>query len=151
MRRSYGRRRSGSILGAIDTTNILAVAAGAVAAKFVDKVIPDTIDSKIVSGGKIALGIALPMLSKDGKTKAMLQGVGSGMVAIGAVELLSSFGVLSGIGADDSDMLVVSLDGVDDLPVINGEEDIAVVNGNVDVLGADVLAGDDGEDSENMY
>lgn len=147
-RRSGGRRHS--MLGAIDTTNIIAVAAGAAAAKFLDKVIPDTVNDKIVAGGKIALGVALPMFSKEGKTKAMLGGVGSGMIAVGTVELLSSFGVLSGVGADDKDMLVVSLEGVDDLPVVNGQDDIPVVNGDEEVLGAEVLAGDD-EDSGDLY
>lgn len=139
--RRRSSRRSFGMMGAIDTTNILTVAAGAVGAKMLDKVIPDTIDAKLVAAGKIALGIALPMVVKDGKSKNVMQGLGSGLIAVGAIDLVSSFGILSGVGADDKDMLVVSLDGVDDLPVVNGDDDLPVVNGQDDVLGADVLHG----------
>ena len=56
------RRRSRvSGIGAIDFMNIIAVAGGAVAGGLVNKFVPATINPKIVSGGKIALGIALPM------------------------------------------------------------------------------------------
>ena len=147
--RSGFRRSRMSGMGAIDTTNLIGVAGGAIIAKFVDKVIPDTIDQKIVAGGKLALGIALPMFVKSGKAKDIIGGVGSGMVAVGAVDLLTSFGVLQGLGADDNeDMLVVSLDGVDDIPVINGMDDIPVINGDEDtsVLAEEVLAGMDYDD-----
>lgn len=146
--RIYGSRKRG-FLGAIDTTNILGVVAGTVGAKLVDKIIPDTVDAKLIAGGKVALGIALPMLVKDGKTKNMLSAVGSGMIAVGTVELLSEFGVLNGVGANDSDMLVVALDGVDDIPVVNGTDDIPVVNGDESVLAGNesVLAGDDDDDT----
>lgn len=156
---SRGRRRSRmSGIGAIDFMNIIAVAGGAVAGGFVNKFVPSTINDKIVSGGKIALGVALPMLSKDGKMKNILSGVGAGMIAVGSVELLKSFGVLNGIGADD-DTISVSLDGIgesvlaesvlaedvltgDDLSVVNGigEDDLSVVNGDDDLS---VVNGDD--------
>jgi len=156
--RSRSRSRSRSSMGAIDTTGILGVVVGAVATKLLDKVIPDSINDKIVSGGKVALGIALPMLVKDGKMKNVLQGVGNGMVAVGVVELLNSFGVLNGLGANDDDMLLVSLEGTDDISVINGDDDINVINGlGDDVLADDVLAdmdmdymdGDDDDDDDN--
>ena len=160
---SRGRRRSRmSGIGAIDFMNIIAVAGGAVAGGFVNKFVPSTINDKIVSGGKIALGVALPMLSKDGKMKNILSGVGAGMIAVGSVELLKSFGVLSGIGADD-DTISVSLDGIgesvlaesvlaedvltgDDLSVVNGigEDDLSVVNG----IGEDDLSVVNGDDDE---
>jgi hypothetical protein len=143
------------MIGAIDFNSVMGVVVGAVATKLLDKVIPDTINDKIVSGGKVALGLALPMLSKEGKTKNLLSGVGNGMIAVGVVELLNSFGVLNGLGANDDEMLVVSLDGADDLNVVNGTDDLNVVNGlGDDVLGDDVLAdmemsGDDDEDEFN--
>lgn len=152
---SRSRSRSRSMIGAIDFNSVMGVVVGAVATKLLDKVIPDTINDKIVSGGKVALGLALPMLSKEGKTKNLLSGVGNGMIAVGVVELLNSFGVLNGLGANDDEMLVVSLDGADDLNVVNGTDDINVVNGlGDDVLGDDVLAdmemsGDDDEDEFN--
>lgn len=143
-----GRRRSRkSTMGAIDFTNILGVVAGAVAAGYLDKVIPETIDNKIVAGGKIALGIALPMFVKSGSMKNILGGAGAGMIAVGSVDLLKEFGVLSGMGADD-DMLEISLNG--DQDVLAGDDDINVING-------DVLAGDDdisvinGYDDEDEY
>lgn len=151
---SRSRSRSRSMIGAIDFNSVMGVVVGAVATKLLDKVIPDTINDKIVSGGKVALGLALPMLSKEGKTKNLLSGVGNGMIAVGVVELLNSFGVLNGLGANDDEMLVVSLDGADDINVVNGTDDINVVNGlGDDVLGDDVLAdmdmsADDDDDNE---
>jgi len=146
--RRHTKRHSG--LGAIDFTNILGVAAGAVAAGFLNKVIPATIDSKIVAGGKIALGVALPMFVKSGKLKGIMSGVGAGMIAVGAVDLLRGFGVLS--GADDS--MSISLNGDQDFlgdeilgadvlgdDIMNGIDDLSVVN--ADVLGDDELHGID--------
>jgi hypothetical protein len=129
-RRSGKRSKSG--MGAIDFTNILGVVAGAVAAGYLDKVIPETIDNKIVAGGKIALGVALPMFVKSGNMKNILAGVGSGMVAVGSIDLLKGFGVLS--GAEDEEMLEISLNG--DLDILSGDDDLSVVQG-------DILAGDD--------
>jgi hypothetical protein len=167
-RKSYskGRKRSRvSGMGAIDIMNIVAVAGGAVVAGMVNKFIPGTVNDKIVSGGKIALGVVLPMLSKDGKTKNLLSGVGAGMIAVGSVELLKSFGVLSGLGADD-ETISVSLDGIgesvlaesvlaedvlsmndDDLSVVNGigeDDDLSVVNG----IGEDDLSVVNGDDED---
>lgn len=129
-RRSGKRSKSG--MGAIDFKNILGVVAGAVAAGYLDKVIPESVDNKIVAGGKIALGVALPMLAKGGDMKNLLAGVGSGMIAVGSIDLLKGFGMLS--GADEDEMLEISLNG--DLDVLSGDDDLSVVQG-------DVLAGDD--------
>ena len=126
-----GRKKSRSSMGAIDFTNILGVVAGAVAGSYVDKVIPAGIDSKIVAGGKIALGVVLPMLVKSGKAKNVLAGVGAGMVAVGSIDLLKGFGVLS--GADEDDVLDISL---------NGDQDI-LAGDDLSVINANVLAGDD--------
>lgn len=145
-RTSRRKSRSKGGMGAIDFTNILGVVAGAVAAGYLDKVIPETIDNKIVAGGKIALGVALPMFVKGGNMKNILAGVGSGMVAVGAIDLLKGFGVLS--GAEDEEMLEISLNG--DLDVLSGDDDLSVVQG-------DILAGDDdlsvvqGYDDEDEY
>lgn len=142
-----GRRRSRKTsMGNIDITNILGVVAGAVVAGYLDKVIPETIDNKIVAGGKIALGIALPMFVKSGSMKNILGGAGAGMIAVGSVDLLKEFGVLS--GTSDDDMLEISLNG--DQDVLSGDDDLNVING-------DVLAGDDdisvinGMDDEDEY
>ena len=143
-RRSGKRSKSG--MGAIDFTSILGVVAGAVAAGYLDKVIPETIDNKIVAGGKIALGVALPMFVKGGNMKNILAGVGSGMIAVGSIDLLKEFGALS--GAADDEMLEISLNG--DLDVLSGDDDLSVVQG-------DILAGDDdlsvvqGYDEDDEY
>lgn len=145
--RRYSRM---SGIGAIDFTNILGVVAGAIVAKKVNDFIPvdetgaPKINSKIVSGGKLALGVALPMFVKGGALKNVMSGVGAGMVAVGGTELLKDFGVLNGLGLDNSapllDVFKTGLSGnvlgtgsylgaSDDLSVINGLDDLSVING----------------------
>ena len=131
-KKSHSRRKRHSSMGAIDTMNLLGVAIGAVGAGYLNKLIPASVNTKIVAGGKIALGIALPMFVKSGKMKNTLAGVGSGMVAVGTLDLLKDFGVLQ--GADD-EILEVTLNG--DQDILAGD-DLSVVNG-----GEMVLAGDD--------
>lgn len=131
------RKHHKSGMGAIDFTNILGVVAGAVAAGYLNKLIPDSVDPKIVAGGKIALGVALPMFVKSGSMKNVLAGAGAGMIAVGSVDLLKGFGVLS--GASDDEVLEISLNGDmdvlsgDDMSVINAsvlaEDDMSVING----------------------
>lgn len=140
------RRSRMSGIGAVDFTNILSVVAGAVAGGMVNKLIPadSKIDPRIVSGGKVALGVALPMLSKSGSTKNILAGVGSGMIAIGSVELLKGLApaMFAGIGEDE--FVSVSLDGIGESvlaesvlaeDVLSG--DIDVINGDIDVVNGD--------------
>jgi hypothetical protein len=131
-------------MGGIDFTNILAVVGGAVAAGYLNKVVPTTINDKLLSGGKIALGVVLPMLSKSGATKNILSGVGSGMIAVGSVDLLKSFGVLNG----DFDIPTINADILNglDLDTVNGIDDDTLGD---DVLGEDELGEDElGEDYE---
>ena len=136
-----GVKRRRHSVGAIDFTNILSVVAGAVAGGMVNKLIPtdSKIDPRIVSGGKVALGIALPMLSKSGSNKNILAGVGSGMIAVGSVELLKALvpNMMSGIGEDE--FVSVSLDGIGESvlaeDVLSG--DIDVINGDIDVINGD--------------
>lgn len=140
------RRSRMSGMGSVDFTNILSVVAGAVAGGMVNKLIPadSKIDPRIVSGGKVALGVALPMLSKSGSTKNILAGVGSGMIAVGSVELLKGLApaMFSGIGEDE--FVSVSLDGIgEDILAENilAEDilagDIDVINGDIDVVNGD--------------
>jgi len=137
-KKHHTRRRSHkSGMGAIDFTNILGVVAGAVVAGYLDKVVPESVNPKIVAGGKVALGVALPMFVKSGSMKNILAGAGAGMIAVGSVDLLKGFGVLSGTESDD--VLEISLNGDmdvlsgDDISVINAsvlaEDDMAVING----------------------
>lgn len=127
-RKISGTRRRRSFSGNIDTQNILGVVVGAVAAGYLNKVIPATVNDKIVSGGKVALGVALPMFIKSPKTKNLVSGIGAGMIAVGAVDLLKSFGALSGdfdIPVINGDYLSGDLDELgEDIPVINGSDDM---------------------------
>lgn len=128
--RRASRRRHMSGLKGIDMQNTLGVVAGAVVAGYLNKVIPATVNDKLVAGGKVALGIALPHFIKS--NRSLMTGIGAGMVAVGSVDLLKSFGALSG------DF---------DIPVINGLEDemgADVLSGDdIPVINGDVLAGDD--------
>lgn len=130
------RRQSG--MGAIDTTNLIGTAVGALGAKLLNKVIPDTIDKKIVAGGKIAVGVLLPMVAKDGKTKNMLGAVANGFVAVGTIELVEELGVIEGLGRTDDETLAIALEGIEDVEF----EDVTDRMGE-NVLGEDVLGMDD--------
>lgn len=143
-------RRKKSRMGAassIDFQSLLGVAAGAIGAKLLDKVIPASIDPKIANGGKIALGVFLPMAFKDGKMKSIAAGAGMGMVAVGTIDLFKNLNILSGL--NDTDMVEVQLSGVETvlagldprLDVINGIDDrLDVING--ERFDRTVLAGD---------
>jgi hypothetical protein len=139
------RRRKSHAMHGIDTTNILGVVAGAVIAGYLNKLVPATVNDKIVAGGKVALGIALPMFVKSGNMKNIVGGIGSGMIAVGAVDLLKSFGALNG----DFDIPVISGDVLSgdvlsgDIDVINGDDDF--MNGDDDFMNGDddFMSGDD--------
>lgn len=144
------RRRKSHGMGAIGKMGIssdLGVMVGGIAGAFLNKVIPASVNPKLSAGIKIVAGGILNRTIKNPAGK----GIGYGMQAIGAVELLQQFGVLNGIGAPrDTDMMAVSLEGTDeemngtesvlagetdvlagpsDISVINGEGDLSVMNG----------------------
>lgn len=140
-------------LGSIDFMNIASVLAGGVIAGYVNTFNKEDettklkkIDPKIFAGGKIALGIALPMFIKN----PIVNGIGAGMVAVGGLELVKNLApkMISGFGAlEDSDTISISLEGVNVLSgndfsdgVLAGNDDISVVNGNDDIS---VVNGDD--------
>lgn len=88
------RRRSG--MGAIGGGASMAIyaVAGAAAAQLLSKVLPSSMDDKIKAAAPLAVGFFLPKFVKG----AAGQGIGAGMVAIGGLKLVQSFGVLNGIG-----------------------------------------------------
>ena len=146
-KRKHSRRRSRSHrrmsgLGAvrnIDFTNIAGIVAGAALAGYANKLVGDmaTKNPKAVAGGKVALGVALPMCIKND----LVKGIGAGMIAVGSIDLLRSFGVIAG----DFDIPVVNGAEFGE-DVLGGDFDIPVVNGaefGEDVLGEDVLGEDD--------
>lgn len=146
------RRKLSGIKG-MNITDPLLVGVGSIAGRFIDKFLPE-MDAKLKAGGKIAVGIFLPMLSKEPKAKRLLELLGYGMVATGSIELANEMGVVEGIGAaklKDDDLLVVSLDGVDEDKlneyvefedvlnddILNG--DIPVVSDDINVVQDDIL------------
>lgn len=151
----YNARRAK--VGAFDTQSIMFAAVGGAAGGFLNKLIPDSwnLDPKIVSGGKIAIGAIMPNLAKDGKTKMMLQHMGEGLIAVGTYELLQNMGLINGLGeikAKDDDLLVVTLEGIEDIEFEEVAQDVAedlnvvqddVLNQNPDlaVIQDDVLNG----------
>lgn len=142
-KRLSGRRRSRRVsgLGGVNLGNVGAVVAGAVVAGYINKLIPPTVNDKIVAGGKVAIGIALPLLFK-GKSQSLAAAAGAGLIAVGAVDLLKSFNVLSG----DFDIPTINGDVLtgDDLDVING---IDGADGADDAVGFDEVGG--GEDDDD--
>ena len=141
-RLSGTRRRRHHGLGAIDTTNVLGVVGGALIAGYLNKIVPATVNDKVLAGGKVALGLALPMVFKSGKTKNIMTGVGAGMIAVGSVDLLKSFGAISGdfdIPVVNGDILAGDDESMGDIPVVNGD----ILAGDDDMMGYNDLSGDD--------
>jgi hypothetical protein len=145
------RKRSRvSGLGSIDIMNIGSILVGGLIAGYINKFNTEDATTKerkinptIFAGGKLALGVALPMFIKN----PIASGVGAGMIAVGGLELIKNLAptMVSGFGAlEDSDTISISLEGVNvlsgndfnegvlagnDISVVNGNDDIAVING----------------------
>lgn len=113
--RTHAKSKQGAMSGLMD---VLMVAGGAIGGSFLDKLIPETWDAKMKGGVKLAAGLFLPQLVKDAKTKRTMQLVGFGLAANGGIQLATGFNLISGVGEkkplNDDDLLVVSLDGIDD-------------------------------------
>lgn len=145
-------RRIGAAKSGFDFMSPLLAAVGGAGGGFLNKVIPTTVNPKLAAGGKIVVGALLPMISKDQKTKAMLTALGHGLIGVGTVDLLQSFGMISGYAGAATDIdenydLAVEIprgrisDDVlngDDVRVINDDVlnenpyDLSVVNGEQD-------------------
>lgn len=95
-KRRSSRRRMGAI-GKAGMGTALYTIAGAIAAQAVTKYVPIGND-KIKAAIPFALGMFLPKLIKG----SVGQGLGTGMVAVGGLKLIQSFGVLNGLGAVDA-------------------------------------------------
>lgn len=133
--RSKGRRRSVSGVKGGAVMEVVAVAGGAVAAKFLAKILgPKVNNDKLLNGIILAGGMFLPRFMKSNFGK----GIGAGMIAAGSVGLLSSMGVLQGIGADEYQMEFIS--GPDNINVLSdvGEDNDPAYDG-VNGIGNDGL------------
>ena len=98
---THRRRRMsgmGKVGGAAST--VLYTVAGAAAAQLVGKVLPASVNDKIKAAVPVAVGLFLPKFVKG----AAGQGRAAGMIAVGGLKLVQSFGVLNGIGAFASDV-----------------------------------------------
>jgi hypothetical protein len=76
-------------------TSVLYTVAGAAAAQLVGKFLPAATNDKIKAAVPVAVGLFLPKFVKG----AAGQGLAAGMIAVGGLKLVQSFGVLNGIGA----------------------------------------------------
>jgi hypothetical protein len=87
-------------IGAVGSTamSVAYTIAGGVAAQLVSKFVPIA-NEKIKAAIPVAVGLVLPRFVKG----AAGQGLANGMVAVGGIKLIQSFGVLNGIGAVASD------------------------------------------------
>lgn len=119
-KKSSSRRRSrriGAIGGSI-LPKVGGVVVGAVAANFVDKLLP--IQNEAIKGGaKVALGIFLPKLAKG----TFVESVGYGMIAVGGVQLAK--GVLPAGTLGEAPLLIAGMDTVGEIETI----------GNIDTVG----------------
>lgn len=99
---THKRRHRRHAMGAIGSQASSAVyaIAGAAAAQLLGKVLPLTLDDKIKAAAPVAVGLFLPKFVKG----AAGQGLATGMIAVGGLKLVQSFGVLNGIGAVASDV-----------------------------------------------
>ena len=100
-KKSPRRRRMsgiGKVGGAAST--VLYTVAGAAAAQLVGKFLPAATNDKIKAAVPVAVGLFLPKFVKG----AAGQGLAAGMIAVGGLKLVQSFGVLNGIGEMASDV-----------------------------------------------
>jgi len=96
----HRRRRHGmGAMGSTANTALYAIA-GAAAAQLLGKVLPATLDDKIKAAAPVAIGFFLPKFVKGPAG----QGLSAGMIAVGGLKLVQSFGVLNGIGEIASDV-----------------------------------------------
>ena len=131
----HHRRMSGVKGGAI--MEVIAIAGGAIAAKFIIKSLAGKMNDKMLNGIVLAGGVFLPKFVKGDFGK----GLGAGMIAAGSVGMLNSFGVLQGIGEEaytmefisGDNMSVISRYGEDEeeetVRVAGGMGDMSVLSG----------------------
>ena len=130
------RRRHG--MGAINVggmvTNIAGVAVGAVAAGFITSKVLGKQSDTIKAIAAIGLGIATPMFLKSDLGKSL----GSGMIAVGAIDLVKKSGIVGAI--ENMGDVEVHMAGVNDVPVISGYTD-AAMSGDQAMAGDQTMAG----------
>lgn len=124
-RRSTRRRRSMGAVGGGMTTAISMIA-GAVAGRLIASKLKDKVNDKILSGGQIAAGIFLPKLVKN----KFVAGIGAGMIVNGGVELISSFGVISGMDNEPSVEYIGEMEEMFSLDDSMSGDDLSIISGD---------------------
>jgi len=98
-KKSHGHRRSRRrSMGAVNLQSIGMKVAGIAAAAFVDNLARKnftSINQKLLGAIEIAAGVFLPKFMKS----PLGEGLGDGLIAVGTINLLKSFSVISGVGA----------------------------------------------------
>jgi len=96
------RRRSHKVSGiGGELSTLLFAAGGAIAANYIVKALPASIDSKISNAVPLAMGIALPMFVKNPMVKQISLGLG----IQGTLGTLKAFNVISGVGGYELPMI----------------------------------------------
>lgn len=132
-KRHHRRRKMSGVNAGELVTNIAGVAVGAAAAGFITSKVLGSQSDTIKAVAAIGLGVATPMFMKSPIGKA----AGSGMIAVGVINLLKKSGFVSGLGADDGVEVTLG-----DIPVVSGVDVMAGMDDMPVVSGVDVMAGD---------
>lgn len=122
-RTKTGTRRGGRVSGAMGDQAIQAFATigGAIAGKFAIKQFAGKVNDKILASALVVGGVFFPKVMRGPVGAA----VSAGLIAAGGTALLSSFGVLQGIGGQDDFQL----------ELISGPGDDVSTVGEVDTVG----------------
>jgi hypothetical protein len=132
-KRHHRRRKMSGINAGELVTNIAGVAVGAAAAGFITSKVLGSQSDTIKAVAAIGLGVATPIFMKSPIGKA----AGSGMIAVGVINLLKKSGFVSGLGDDGVEVTL------GDIPVVSGVDVMAGMDDMPVVSGVDVMAGDD--------
>lgn len=146
--------------GKVDFNEALGIGGGVYGGHLLDKIeFLNTLDPKMKAGVKILLGAwgKKQKFVRNLVSGLPIDGIGSGVTAVGWDELLTEMDMITGAGSrmgDDEDIAVV-VDGIDDVDVdYDGEnddefgedvlgEDLDTVNDDLDTVNEDVMGDDD--------
>lgn len=143
-----GKKHRMSGAGDGSVVNFVAAVLGTVAGAYADKAVKmipgtETLNPYWIAGGKVALGGATLLIPKKVKYRSAMQSFGAGMAGVGALNLLTQSGILS--GADDP--LIIDLSGYNS----NMNENVLAGMDDLSVMNEDVLAGNDLSVVNGMY
>ena len=127
------RRRRARKVSGLDVQTPGLTVAGAIASYFGEKAIPADLTSKLppeaIQGGKIALGILLPMLVKKASAKKLLTAVGTGIAVEGALQLVKEIQIAGLSMGNLGNLEEIEFDLGESLPVMSGDS-LPVMSGD---------------------